>query len=125
MTDNRTLSLFSHPAPYSNRTTSRDAAKSIQKLTARWCVEVLRLISDAGANGLTCDEVIEVLGRPHQSLSPRVTQLSQSGFIVDSGTKRTTRGGRSAIVWIVSEFGKLALNRTDTAANGSKNGGTP
>lgn len=56
--------------------------------------------------GLTTDEVEEMLNRTHQSISARVNNLKEAGWIVDSGQKRETRSGAQAIVWTPSEAAK-------------------
>jgi hypothetical protein len=52
-----------------------------------------------GAFGLTTDAVEQRLRRSHQSVSPRVTELRDQGWITDSGQKRKTRYGQDAVVW--------------------------
>ena len=37
--------------------------------------------------------------RTHQSISARVNEFKDTGWIIDSGTRRKTRSGRAAIVW--------------------------
>ena len=46
----------------------------------------------------TCDEIMS-LGWAHQSASAGINWLMRQGYIVDSGERRKTRMGRSAIVW--------------------------
>lgn len=52
--------------------------------------------SDIGA---TCDEVESCLRMSHQTASARIRDLRGRGRLVDSGSRRRTRTGRSAIVW--------------------------
>jgi hypothetical protein len=82
-----------------HRQTSKDAyeAADTKKLTD----QVLRfVISNCGA---TCDEAQLQLGMTHQSCSPCFTALSKEGRIADSGTRRRTRSGRNATVWMESQ----------------------
>lgn len=54
----------------------------------------------AGDNyGRTDDELELFLGRSHQSVSARRRELVLGNFIVDSGERRRTRRGTTAIVW--------------------------
>jgi len=34
------------------------------------------------------------------AIAPRITSLQQAGEIVDSGKRRKTRSGKSAVVWV-------------------------
>jgi hypothetical protein len=62
--------------------------------------------------GLTCDEVEQALDRTHQSMSARVNELRDTGWIIDSGTRRKTRSGRAAIVWTPTQ---AAIDLVDRA----------
>lgn len=55
--------------------------------------------SHMGAIGFTTDAIEVRLGRSHQSVSPRVTDLRDQGWIEDSGFTRATRYGQQAVVW--------------------------
>lgn len=63
----------------------------------------------AAGGGATTDELVARLG-PHESVSGRVTELANAGWIVDSGVKRRTRKGRDAIVWVPSPAARQAVN---------------
>lgn len=67
------------------------------KVLSEGQARVLRAILHS-KHGLTCDEVEVVTGLSHQSASPRVNELVNKGLIVGNG-HRTTRHGRSAVVW--------------------------
>lgn len=60
---------------------------------------VLDSIAEAGETGVTADQLVQVLGSFHNTVAPRITELSQDGLIQDSGERRPTRFGRPAIVW--------------------------
>ena len=47
---------------------------------------------------LTCDEVIVSSGLPHQSVSPRISELLRDGALRRTGEKRRTRTGKLAHV---------------------------
>jgi hypothetical protein len=59
--------------------------------------------------GYTTDELIVRTGKGHASVSARVNELANAGWIVDSGQRRATRSGQPAIVWVASEAAKAAF----------------
>lgn len=61
---------------------------------------IVRLIHRGGP--MTVDEMQVNLGMKHQTCSPRVTELRNSGWLVDSGVKRKTSSGEQAISWALS-----------------------
>lgn len=63
---------------------------------------ILDLIAAEGDWGATSDEIEQLTGWPHQSVSARFTELKASGAVVKAGT-RPTRSGRSAAVYVVPE----------------------
>lgn len=79
--------------------TSDEAYASVIDEASRLRAEVHRAIRDAGDQGATCDEVEVRLAMRHQTASARVRELALRDRVVDSGTRRRTRSGRTAIVW--------------------------
>jgi predicted transcriptional regulator len=75
--------------------TSKQAARSIE--TTRLEAECLEAIWEA-RDGLTSEELAEVLDLSLVTVSPRLRPLSNKGLIVPSG-KRPNRSGRMALVW--------------------------
>ena len=61
--------------------------------------KILLWIKDSEV-GATCDEVESCLRMSHQTASARIRDLRGHGRLVDSGSRRKTRTGRSAIVWM-------------------------
>ena len=53
--------------------------------------------------GATCDEIQVMLKLRHETASGFIRFLTQDGFLIDSGDRRKTRTGRSAIVWMAVE----------------------
>jgi len=51
--------------------------------------------------GLTCDEIEVMLEARHQSVSSRIRHGVKNDLVINSGKKRKTRSGRSAIVWAI------------------------
>ena len=88
---------------YSNPTTSKEAAKSMEKpatVLQRRVLAELQVRADFGA---TCDELEQAFDMSHQTVSARLREMALKGAIVDSGKKRPTRSGRKAIVWHAKE----------------------
>lgn len=56
--------------------------------------------------GATCEEVELGLSMRHETTSGFIRFLTQDGYLKDSGTRRQTRSGRSAIVWIPTQAGE-------------------
>ena len=106
------LDTTSQPAFSHNSTdTSAEAGASMNdhvgKL-ARECFDEIAAVYNNRGIGLTVDALEQTLNRSHQSVSARVNELRNKGWLVDSGRKRTTRSGRKAIVWSPSEQAKAA-----------------
>jgi hypothetical protein len=89
--------------------TERIAAEMVRPRTGTLRAKALVTIAAAGENGLTHGELAETTGERHYSIAPRVTELVDQGWIVDSGRRRPTDTGSPAIVWILSEAGKTTL----------------
>ena len=108
------LPLFNYTVVPSNETeTSKDAAESIKDKINGMCLEVLRCVRNY-EDGLTCDEVEQILGMKHQTASARLNDLSkcQPAFLqhhFDSSTgkplRRHTRSGRTARIYFVTHYG--------------------
>lgn len=94
-------------APYSNPTTSRDAARSVEPELGRLEASVLASIGRKFGLchflpiGSTCEDIETELSLTHQCASARIRGLVLKGKIEDSGETRPTRSGRNAIVWRV------------------------
>ncbi len=63
---------------------------------------ILEAIRASGSDGMTADEVQTQLRMTHQSASPRVSELCSRYYaITGNGTRRKTRSGRWALVYVV------------------------
>jgi hypothetical protein len=82
--------------------TSAAAAISVERDGPRLRELVLFTIRAAGSRGLTCDEIELHLDMRHQTVSARVYELREGGWIADSGERRPTRSNRRATVWVAS-----------------------
>jgi hypothetical protein len=89
--------------------TGRDAAADINKKLGR----IKRMVRDAIAaserKGLTPEECAHVTGEPRVTCQPRFSELKSQGVIVPSGERRTNpSSGKSAVVWVMTEYGPPA-----------------
>lgn len=80
--------------------TSIAAADAITPRLGRLQRMAAAAIFDAGALGLTADELAGALDLDRASVQPRTSELRRKGVIADSGQRRRNRSGKMAIVWI-------------------------
>lgn len=94
--------LFSYPSsPGWKRTdTSRAAAESIASSKATLQRKALAAIRDAGARGLTSEELARTLRVDFKAIQPRTSELRLEGKIRDSGQRRLNVSGKRAIAWV-------------------------
>jgi len=90
--DPATPSAIPGTAPTSIATAQRVAPK-MGTVRAR-ILDMIRL-----KDGLTRDELEQLLGISPNTLNPRLRELEEMGWIEDSRTTRPTRSGSPAIVW--------------------------
>jgi len=92
-------------APHAHASsTSRASAHRIQWDAGRLERRVREALRDAGPRGLTDAEIEEVTGLCGNTARPRRVRLVETGLVVDSGRRRPTPSGRSAVVWIARQF---------------------
>lgn len=66
-------------------------------------LKVYDLIKLAGWEGKTCDEIEDLLGATHQSISARVHELEKKLKLIERrGITRKTRAGRQAGVFVLT-----------------------
>lgn len=85
-------------APFSNPTTSKDAAKAIEPHMGRMQQQVFDVLRNKAR---TAREVEEVLGMRAASVTARIRELVLAGKVENSGERKATDSGRTAIVWRV------------------------
>lgn len=78
---------------------ARDASSAPVTLS---CAGALGHIMAAGEEGMTVDELEVLSHSAHQTASARVHDLEARGDVYNTGKKRKTRSGRTAIVWHVT-----------------------
>ena len=96
------LAELNHRGTTSNNSTdtSGEAAASLGDIAGLAITCFDEIVS---RGGLTCDQLEVILARPHQTVSARVNDLRDKGWIVDSSFRRKTRSNRNAIVWSPSQ----------------------
>lgn len=72
------------------------------------CSRIVRILHYHGA--LTAEEAQHILKGKHQTISARINELRDTGWIVDAGRTRKTTSGREAIVWSLSTAARQAIN---------------
>ena len=95
------------------RHTSRAAGKSVKgKASQQMRATIFDAILRAGSSGLTIEEIVTKTGIKLQTVCARRKELEDKRLIMNSGSKRPTSSGRSAIVWVVpASVTKALLNR--------------
>ena len=86
---------------YQKNQSSKDAASfnTQGKLTIR--EQVLELFKQH--KELTNESVSQMLKKPEISVQPRVTELKNMGYVVDSGKKTIGKWGTSITIWSYNE----------------------
>ena len=103
---------INRPAPVHRQAhdTERAAAAMVYPRTGTLRHLALHALALNNANGLTHGELAVITGKRHYSIAPRVTELVELGWVIDSGRRRPTDTGSPAIVWVLSERGKAELS---------------
>lgn len=99
------------PFPRSAPKTSRDAAARTRTTAPTVRNRVLAYLIERGPQGVTDDEGERALGLKSQSYTPRRRELVKLGIVRDSGERRATDSGRSAVVWTVNRGGQARCAR--------------
>ena len=87
--------------------TSQDAAASHKALRRLDRISALLAHADHQSTGLTDYELADTIKRQQNSAGKRRGELRDLGFIEDSGERRRAPSGASAIVWRITDKGKL------------------
>lgn len=97
------IALYPNAAGYKGKAeTGRDAAAAITPKLGRLQRLAQDAIRDAGALGLTADELAARLDMDRWSIQPRTSELKRKGLIRDSGQRRPNCTRKLAIVWIAA-----------------------
>jgi|SRR5271166_473906 len=65
--------------------------------------KIFNAVKASGDNGLTDFEIVRESGVPASTESTRRNELVQKGYLQNSGRKRLTDKGVSAVVWILGD----------------------
>ena len=91
--------------PYQRHSeTSIDAADKISSASGKLRKQVYMYIRLCGIDGATDEEIQMALSMEGSTKRPRRVELFNDALIVDSGRKRNTKSGRSAVVWMARDF---------------------
>lgn len=82
---------------------SREAARRALGRSGTQRVKIYELVK-AHKDGLTADDIQRITGFPVNSVNPRVNELVNDGYLVDTGRRRITRNGSPATVWEVATW---------------------
>jgi len=97
-------------APYSNETTSKEAAKAIVASAATLRSQIFKFLQERGEYGATDLEISAALGMKLSTVNPRRGELVDAGKVADSGRKRKTPSGRMSIVWVLKEHAPKSID---------------
>ncbi|GJL53947.1 MAG: hypothetical protein NPIRA02_10790 [Nitrospirales bacterium] len=78
--------------------TSHDAAKEAKAIRGEHQKLILRVMHRC-TNGMTFEDIASCASLDYHQVGRRVCELRRAGLVRDSGRKRKTRTGRSAVVW--------------------------
>jgi transcription initiation factor IIE alpha subunit len=95
------MTIFDLPCQQHSET-SRLASAKIAPTAHTLRQAVLRCLVSAGLDGLTDEEMQDRIPMQPSTQRPRRVELVRSGHVIDSGRKRETRSGRSAVVWVIA-----------------------
>lgn len=91
-------------APYSNQTTSKEAAEAVAPDVGRQQRLVLNYLEKRGEHGSTDFEILRDLDIDPNAVRARRGELVDKGKVADSGKKRLNPDTRKrCIVWVVKE----------------------
>lgn len=105
----RSIDRYKFKSPMTGRNhpeTSYEAAEKASDAAASLRRRVFAFISCCGEEGATAHEVHEYFQLDKNSTSPRITELKQAGFIIDSGRRRASENCGRSIVWVDSNVAK-------------------
>lgn len=105
-----TTASINTPAPTRAKSPATSYAAAASVVTGQQRLSVLTLLRDAQPGGLTDDEMrVEAEARQipmsRSGSSTRRIELVRMGMVQDSGVRRPTPFGRSAIVWEITPAG--------------------
>ena len=88
------------------QSTSRAAWESFQAVSGELDQKILGVLARRGADGATCNEIEQEIGRTHQAVSGNLTHLGERGLAVKTDMRGVTASGRPAIKWVLAGHDK-------------------
>lgn len=82
--------------------TSYAAAKGVEPKVKTLRAQVLDYVRDQ-RQPVSTENVADGLGRAYGSIQPRLSELRDSGLIMDSGERGLTKWGKSCILWKIAD----------------------
>lgn len=98
---------MAYPPHQQNSDTSRESAKAVAPNFSARMMLILEKIAIVG--GMTDEEGQYGLEIDGNSYRPARVTLAKHGLIMDSGERRKTNSGRSAVVWVATHLGESTL----------------
>ena len=98
--DENRLGKFQRPGDAAS--TQQEAAVLIYPSSGSFRRNVLNAIVQADPYGMTDEEIQDRLHMNPSTQRPRRVELVEQGWVEDSGRRRTTQSGRSAVVWVLT-----------------------
>ena len=80
--------------------TSREAARKARRRVSFIRSRVIECFESAGAAGLSDEELFDTSGIAPNSARSRRIELTCAGLLRDSGRRRKTASGATAVVWV-------------------------
>lgn len=93
----------SNPREELMRETSMEAFREIEHALPLKRKKVFEAIRARGDRGATLFELVEIIGRPVNELSGRVTELQKQELIKDTGTRINPGTNKAGTVWTLNE----------------------
>jgi hypothetical protein len=93
--------------------TQRAAAILVYPKTGIARERVLRNIIESGEFGVIDEDGYRRLRMIQNTYIPRRNELTNDGWIKDSGRRRETAAGAQAVVWVATERALVAIRRLD------------
>lgn len=108
--------VLSDPASHHGRETEKAAAYANRPRAGSQRLRVLEAIARAGVQGRTDEELEDRLEMRRPSPGNRRGELVAGGWVRDSGQRRKTKSGSSAVVWVLTDAGRARLAQHQEAS---------
>ena len=99
----QTLINWDSPPAQRHSATSVAAAEAIAPSAGTLRYKLLTWLRDRGEVGATDEEMQLGVPMAASTQRPRRGELVAAGYVKDSGSTRSTKSGRAAVVWVANE----------------------